>query len=331
MSDPLVDVHHHWMPAEHFHGAERWLRPNEEARRTDGVLDIYRDGQRVFPNMREILYRIDDQLATMDRVGVRTAVLCTANWMEWTTMANCRTVNDGLAEVVRRYPDRFVGLAHVPPVEDGALDELKRCVQELGFRGVAVGAYLVPEQLQLDAPELRPFWRQVDALDVPVVVHPSTLPQEWAMLRDYDLTRSVGRAYNVTVATMRLLMSGLLDELPRLRFVMPHLGGTFYALGDRYLGSYFDFGTPEVERERERLRKARERLYFDTAPPHWPVASLRHAVEQLGPEHVLFGSDYPIQESFLERAVRLFEAADFDAPVRQQVGWQNAQRLFGLG
>jgi predicted TIM-barrel fold metal-dependent hydrolase len=54
-------------------------------------------------------------------------------------------------------------------------------------------------------------------------------------------------------------------------------------------------------------------------------------VEQLGAEHVLFGSDYPIQESFLERAVRLFEAAEFDAPVRQRVGWENARRLFGLG
>ena len=130
---------------------------------------------------------------------------------------------------------------------------MKRCIQELGFRGVAVGAYLVPEQLQLDAPELRPFWRQVDALDVPVVVHPSTLPQEWAMLRDYDLTRSVGRAYNVTVAVMRVLMSGLLDELPHLRLVMPHLGGTFYALGDRYLASYFDFGH---RRGRARTRAA---------------------------------------------------------------------------
>ena len=65
------------------------------------------------------MYRDDDQLETMDRWGPDRGA-ARGNWMEWPTMENCRNVNDGVAEVVRRYPERFVGLAHVPPLGAGA-------------------------------------------------------------------------------------------------------------------------------------------------------------------------------------------------------------------
>ena len=73
-----------------------------------------------------------------------------------------------------------------------------------------------------------------------------------------------------------------------------------------------------------------ERLYFDTAPSMWSAESLRHAVAQLGAERVVFGSDYPIHERFLDWGVSAFRAANFDAAVRRQVGHDNAARLFGL-
>ena len=325
----LIDVHHHWMPEEHYHGVERWLRPGEEARRANGVLEIYRDNLCVLPNLTTLMYRADAQLEAMDTVGVQTAVLHAANWLEWLTMDNCRTFNDGMAAVVRRYPERFVGLAHVPPLGAGSLDEMTRCVQELGFRGVAVGCHLVPEGLPLDAPALRPFWKRVEELDVPVVVHPS-LPLEYEMLRDYELIVSIGRMYSVTVAVMRLLLSALLEEFPKLRFVLPHLGGSFFALRERLLERHLMFGDENFEPKRARLNAALERCYFETGPALWKPISIRHAVDQFGPEHVLFGSDYPIHQSFLERAANTLRDANFDTAVRRQVGHDNAARLFGL-
>ena len=327
--DLLIDVHHHWMPEAHYHGAERWLRAGEELRRSDRGFEIYRDGGCVLPTLTELMYRADAQLEMMDAVGVQTAVLHAANWIEWLTMENCRSFNDGVAEVVRRYPGRFVGLAHVPPLGAGGLDEMARCVQELGFRGVAVGCHLVPDGITLDAPELGPFWQRVEALDVPVVVHP-TLPVEAHMLADYGMITSIGRMYSVTVAVMRLLLSGLLDEHPRLRFVLPHLGGCFFALRERLVDRHLIFGQPDAEEKRGRVERAMERLYFDTAPSMWSAESLRHAVAQLGAERVVFGSDYPIHERFLDWGVSAFRAAGFDAAVRRQVGHDNAARLFGL-
>lgn len=327
-SEPLVDVHHHWTPDAHFHGAERWLRPGEEVRRADGVLELYRDGLCVLPNQTELLYRADAKLAAMDAANIRTAVLHGGNWIEWLTMENCRQFNDATAELVRRYPDRFVGLAHVPAVAPGALDEMARGVQELGFRGIAIGCHLVPERLMLDAPAMRPFWQRADALGVPIVMHP-TLPLEYEMLADYNLINSVGRTYSVTVAVMRLLLSGLMDEYPNLRFVLPHLGGTFFALRERLVERHLMLGGDESARPR--LVAAMERFYFDTAPGLWPASAVRHAVEQLGAEHVLFGSDYPIQANFMEAAVAALRGAGFTPAVEHQVGRANATRLFGLG
>src|SRR4051794_18900208 len=154
---PLVDVHHHWLPAAEYYDAERRMRPGEEARRGGEALDIYRDGIRVWPNMRDLLHRADAQVAEMDAVGVRVAVLSAALWIEWLDPESSRRIDDGLGALVRQYPDRLVGLVHVHPLQEGALDELRRGVEELGLRGVAITTHVEPEGIQLDAPELRPF------------------------------------------------------------------------------------------------------------------------------------------------------------------------------
>src|SRR4051794_26329291 len=151
----LIDVHHHWLPAEQFGEVERWLFPGERVHHyDDGSLEIHRGSICVFPRRNDILSREDDQLRVMDELGVQTAVLSTGNWLEWLDLDGCRTVNDGLARVVRHSPDRFVGLAHVPPLAPGALDELTRYVEELGFPGVMSIVHLVREVLPLDAPAL---------------------------------------------------------------------------------------------------------------------------------------------------------------------------------
>lgn len=54
-AERLIDVHHHWMPAEHYHGAERWLRPGEQARRSDGGLALYRGEMCVLPRLTALI------------------------------------------------------------------------------------------------------------------------------------------------------------------------------------------------------------------------------------------------------------------------------------
>lgn len=197
-------------------------------------------------------------------------------------LAMTRAMNDATAALVAQHPDRLIGLAVVNPLGNAEdLVELKRAVLALGLRGVAIGASYRGETV--DAPAARPFLSLVDALDVPLVVHP-TAESAWAVPRDYGLDLLVGMPMDVTALAVRLLISGTLDAFPRLRILLPHLGGGLLAL----LGWLDAHAAPDSPRPTERVG----RFWVDaaTATP----ATLALAIETLGSEHVLFGSDWPL-------------------------------------
>jgi len=322
----IVDVHHHWLPEAHVRHFERYMGTAEEARRTEDRVTLYRDGLPVFPNIPPEMYDTERQIALMDAAGIGVAVLHTALWPEWCDLAMCREVNDGIAQAVRRYPERLVGLAHVPVGEEGAMRELERAVRDLGFRGVAVNTHVHRLQLPLDARPFWPFWQKVAELDVPVVVHPSALPLEYRMIKDYDLHRTLGRLQDMVAASARLVYSGLFDEFPNLRFIMGHMGGGFYAVAERVLGVYTFHPHNPTSTAGAHLAK----LYVDTAPPFWPRTSVSAAVETLGDGNVMLGSDFPIGVSWLDRAVAMIRDMGFAPDITQRIMGDNAAALFKL-
>lgn len=322
----IVDAHHHWIPEEHFHTMERYMRPGEEVRRAGGTVTVLRDGLPVFPRIAPEIYQIDRQIELMDAAGIDVAILHTALWQEWNNVEICAFINDEIARAVRTHPTRLVGLAHVPVGEGGAIEELERAVTQLGLRGVAVNSHLHALRLPLDARQLWPFWRTVAELDVPVVVHPSSTPLEYTMLKDYDLHRTLGRLQDMAAAALRLVFSGLLDEFPTLRFIMGHMGGGFFAVQDRVIGVYdFHSHNPRTS-ARERLAN----LYVDTAPPFWTRAPMQCAIDTIGASNILLGSDFPIGLSWLTDVVKMIQDMDIDRGAKTQIMGDNAARLFKL-
>ena len=117
---------------------------------------------------------MEQQLREMDQVGVDVSVLsCNLGWDG--TLEDCREINDAGAELQRQYPTRFAALAHAPVLEAAGLDEIERCVEELGLRGTTIASQV--NGLRLDAAELRPFYRMMCELDLAVFIHPAMLPQ----------------------------------------------------------------------------------------------------------------------------------------------------------
>jgi predicted TIM-barrel fold metal-dependent hydrolase len=231
-------------------------------------------------------------------------------------------INDQLAELVGRNPGRLYGLATVDAYsgETGAR-ELTRAVRELGLRGVFVEA--ARKDMFLDAPEARPTLAAAASLGVPVFVHPITDPELHKRFSKFGrLGITLNRSTINSAALFALLESGTFDELPGLRVVV-----TTLALGGVLLAGGFGEG--------HRLRQdapalTRRHVYIDTMGLH-PVL-IRSAVDLLGADHVLVGTDWPIfvENSVPERLERALSACGLTAAQQQMIASGNALKLLNL-
>jgi predicted TIM-barrel fold metal-dependent hydrolase len=237
-------------------------------------------------------------------------------------LALCRAMNDTTAALVARHPDRLLGLAVVNPLGDREdLAELKRAVLALGLRGVAIGASYRGETIA--APAARPFLELAQALDIPIVIHP-TADGAWQAPRDFGLDLLVGVPGDVQALAVRLFVVGTLDPYPRLRVVLPHLGLGLPAL----LGWLEAHTPPDQPRPMERAR----RLWADaaTATP----ATLALAVETFGVDHILWASDWPLSATpppgnDTSDPAALLGKLPIGAEGRAAILSENARRLFG--
>ena len=220
----IIDVHHHWIPPHHAKDLARVALPGQTVRELKpGTMGLFRDKSMLFW-CNEQISSVDLLQKNLDRCGIDKAVISVSNWIEWLDLAMCRELNDSMGELKRRMQGRVMTLAHVPIGEDGALDELERCVS-LGVSGVFTIVHLPRKGWSLDHPQLDPFYRRVSALNLPIVVHPAAEPLEYIgnpaserlPLLDHDLLTCYGRPYNTTVSILRVLLSDLLDRFPRLR------------------------------------------------------------------------------------------------------------------
>jgi aminocarboxymuconate-semialdehyde decarboxylase len=231
-------------------------------------------------------------------------------------------INDSLAELVSRNPGRLYALATMDAYSgEAGARELTRAVRELGMRGVFVES--AKKDLLLDAAQARPTLAAAASLGVPVFVHPVTDPALHKRFARYGfLGVRLARGTINSAALVALLEGGTFDELPNLRVVV-----TTLALGGILLAGGFGDG--------HRLRSdtptlTRRHVYVDTMGIH-PVL-VRSAVDLLGADHVLMGTDWPIavEKSVPERLQSALTACGLDASAQQMVAGGNTLSLLGI-
>ncbi len=321
----IIDSHQHWVPASFILNPERFLWKEDTIERRGDRYNIWRHGFLIQPRFGEEFYSVESRLKAMDQAGIGKAVLNADGLIEWLDIGLSREFNNELAEFVKQDPNRFIGLGSIPPEDEGCVEEVDRAINTLGFKGVSICTHSLRKGLPVDAKEYWPFYRKVNELDVPIALHPANLPPEHEMFRDYDLARTFGRPVSITLACLRLLQSELVEEFPRLRFLLPHMGGTFFAMKDRVLGSYLQHGGKPVDFE-ARL----DHFYFDTAPPYWRKAPIDCALATFGPRRILFGTDYPLGSDFLTRGVTMVKGWQMDGGINQGIFSENALRLWKI-
>jgi predicted TIM-barrel fold metal-dependent hydrolase len=297
-----VDFHAYYQPPRFLQVLrERKQYPRVES--NGGVEAVYTSpgaGRVLRPEQLDL----DRRIEMMDAAGVGTQILRLQNvggidaFEPDAAVEMATLVNEELADIARRYPDRFVPYAAVPlQSPERACDELTRAVR-LGHRGV--GASCQVHGVGLDDARYRPFLEQAQALQVPLLVlpnHPSLLqsslePYQW-------LSGAFGFQVDLTWAALRLLASGALEACPRLTVIVANLGGVLTALSERPDEYWRRVHAGSTAMAQEPTRALR-RLYFETASADSRTIALAASI--FGSDRLLFGSDYP---SFsLERGMR---------------------------
>jgi predicted TIM-barrel fold metal-dependent hydrolase len=290
----IIDFQHHYTP------------PELQKAAGDAVsVRLDEDGNPSYLQ-NPLLSDLPAHVRMMDHAGIDAAVLSCQPGFDQPDLATCRLINDRIHQAEKDFPGRFIGLAHVPALDPAqAAAELRRCAVDLGFPGVAIASEL--QDQALDTEDLRPVWKAAADLNLYVFVHPLASVIRWKRMDADDLGRMLGWQFSLMTATVRLINSGVLDQLPTLNVQFSHFSG---GIG-RYLGRICGFqqrhkwGTAKVPRHGRQPRQPFEhyldhRLFYDCAG--WaapdPAAELgahwvRFGMEEVAASQVVFATDYP--------------------------------------
>jgi uncharacterized protein len=284
-------------------------------------------------NYAENQYDPEGQIHDMDAAKVDKAILRIPCWQEWLSLDMCKTVNDMLAKHVRKNPGRFLALAVVPPWGTSeSLKEVDRCIQELGFSGVQLAAHY--GKLYLDEPEFRPYFKKLNQMGVPVVVHHTPLPVDFNSLIPYtNLRRQYGRCVDQGTAVGREIFSNLFEECPNLKLIHSMLGGGFFAfanmLAPRKVGVKEELERFDVaDKARSYLDK---NIFFDlSGAPQWGQAQLECAVKVLGANHILYGGSYPLRKEWFMKGPDYVRSLAISEEDKALILGGNAVNLFHI-
>ena len=274
----------------------------------------------------------EKRLAHMDKAGIEIAVLsqtapgiqAIADSSEASAMAS--HANDALHAAIKQQPRRFRGFAALNLQDiDTACAELKRCVSEMGFVGALINGSTQGEYL--DNPKVNPLWSTLEQLDVPLYLHPG-LPtnQPASMVKELD-GATWGWSFDTATHALRLIVKGVFEKHPNAKVILGHMGENlpFYLwrLDSRYSSTRYrnDIGTTPSAVFRQN--------FFITTSGVCDDAALQCSITTLGPERIMFSTDYPYED--IELAGRWIDQATIDPLAKAMICGDTARMLLRLG
>jgi aminocarboxymuconate-semialdehyde decarboxylase len=274
-------------------------------------------------------YDLDKQLEHMDGLGHQVDVVCSIGpfsvfFSELPADEGREAAihwNEEMAGAQKKYPGRVWASAAVPLVDTRiAIEVLDDAVNRLGLMGVNLPGSIGSDS-RIDAERLEPFYARCEELGLPLFLHPTDAVFV-DMLEGYDgaLHLSLGRVVEVSVAAMRLVLSGLMERHPKLKIVMSHTGGAL-----PYQSGRMDKNTQKAKLPKPASTYLK-RMYTDTVSPH--SAGMRFAIEYYGIDNVMYGTDYPCWDP--ATALKLIDELKLSQADKEKLFYANARRILGL-
>ncbi|HCU97378.1 MAG TPA: amidohydrolase [Actinobacteria bacterium] len=284
---------------------------------------------------RQLLDTDDERLAIMDEHGVSVHLLSlTAPGVQ--TFGDAQAVelaalvNDRLAAIIARHPDRFAGLAAIAPqVPHAAAAEIERAMKTLRLNGVVINSHTRNEYL--DEEKFWPIFEAAQALRVPIYIHPrSPSAQMAAPYRKYGLeTGMYGFQAETGLHAIRLICSGVFDRFPDLKIVLGHLGEgiPFWLYRVDYMHPVRSSRNSRPKLQLTPGEYFKRNFAITTSGMNWHPA-LRFCIEAVGADNIMFAIDYPYQLTV--GAVQFMDSAPIPDQDKHKIFHLNAERIFGI-
>jgi predicted TIM-barrel fold metal-dependent hydrolase len=257
-----------------------------------------------------------------------------------------RLANDGMAEIVQEHPDLFPAFVASLPMNNVAasLEEMDRAIGKLGAKGIQV--FTNVNGRPLDEPEFFPiFERMVKKYDLPIWVHPARTakfadyPTE--QKSKYEIWWLFGWPYETSAFMARLVFSGMLDKLPKLKIITHHLGAMAPFLVNRLGYGMDQFGSRTSDEDYGSLLKSMKKrpvdyfkmFYADTSV-NGAASAIRCGLDFYGSKKVLFGTDCPFDPQggplFIRETIKALDGMKLKKDDLRRIYFGNAMGMLKL-
>jgi predicted TIM-barrel fold metal-dependent hydrolase len=252
--------------------------------------------KKLYQSPKSRLIGAQEMLASMDASHVDKSVIF---GFPWQNSLLFKQHNDYISEVVSRYPDRFIGLGCFDPFSDEAAEEARRCLEKGALSGIGELAFYQSGIEKASLKRLEPVMEICRVLDLPVLIHTN---------------EPIGHAYPGKTPNTLAQIYQLICTFPQNKLILAHWGG----------GLFF-FGLLKKE-----VKETLSNVFFDTAasPYLYDAAVYRLAIDLVGIEKILFGSDFPLLSP--TRYFDEMQAAGLSQQEMQQICGLNAAELFNV-
>ena len=277
------------------------------------------------------------RLRKMDETGIDVQVLSlttpgTQNLEPADAVRLARDANDLAARTIRQHPTRFQGFATLPtPDPKAAAEELRRCVEEHGFKGALLCGRT--RERPLDHADFFPIYAEAARLNVPLYIHPqSPVPAvREAYYSGFDekvsaifATAAWGWHMETGVQVLRFILAGIFDRLPHLQLILGHWGEMIVFFLDR-INERFSQATTL---QRSVADYVRQNLYV-TPSGIYAQPYLEECVRVMGIDRILFALDAPYIDAPNGGSRRFLTESRLSVEDQEKVAQGNWERLVG--
>jgi len=299
------------------------------------------------------LWNLDERFRIMDKYGDLVQVLVpTGPPVELLVQPKdvirlVKLYNDEIAELVQRYPDRFIAAVACLPLNnvDMALEEAQRAITDLGFKGILVDSPVYdnsPEKTKpIDLPEYMPLYEMMSNYHLPIWIHPrrESSVSDYTTEKEskYFIFHCFGWPYETTVAMARLVFSGVLETYPALKLITHHCGAMIPYFADRIVNLYGYHRAHGQTGFMDKLKKPPieyfKKFYNDTAL-YGNTAGLMCGYAFFGIDRLLFGTDMPYDTEqggqFIRETIQAIKQMNISDLEREKIFKDNALDLLNL-